>query len=280
MSRKKIPFAICYDFDGTLSPYNMQEKSFIPGLKIKPATFWDQVKKHAEKHDMDEILAYMFLMLQEAKRNDLSLTKSSIADHGKDIDFFPGVIDWFSRINTFAKFKNVALEHYIISSGLKEMIEKTSIAKNFKYIFASAYQYDRDEIAVWPATAVNYTNKTQCLFRINKGIINSWDNSKINKYISEKDRPVPFSNMIYIGDGETDIPAMKMVKHQGGSAIAVYNSQKKGSKAKSEELIQNNRADFATAADFSENKQLDRIVKAIIDRTVLQNGLNQEKRSN
>ncbi len=277
MVNKKITIAICYDFDGTLSPYNMQEKSFIPDLQKTPKEFWNSVKKHAEEHDMDENLAYMFKMIKAARETDgFKFDNKSIAQHGKDIEFFEGVLEWFDRINSFAQSKNVKIEHYVISSGLTEMIKACSIGKKFTEIYASKYQYDVNGVAEWPSLSVNYTNKTQFLFRINKGIKNSWDNSSINKYTPPSERKIPFERMIYIGDGETDIPAMKMVKHQNGYAIAVYNEKLKGKKSKklqTLELLEHDRADFALPADYKEGSPMDKVVKNLIEKIVLESKL-------
>lgn len=155
---------------------------------------------------MDEILSYMYLMLREADSHGKLISRKAFTNHGKGLPLYEGVEGWFPRINRYAKDRGVKVHHYIISSGLREMLAGTDIAKEFEFIFASGFMYDQHGVAKWPALAVNYTNKTQHLFRINKGILNSYDNEKINKFVSAPDRPVPFSNMIYIGDGETDIP--------------------------------------------------------------------------
>lgn len=275
MAKKLIPMAIAYDFDGTLAAGNMQEHSFLPEIGIKPKRFWTEVRKCAAENDMDQILAYMHLMLKHAQAKDVSILRSSFVHHGAEIEFFPGVKKWFKQINRFAKKHGVKIQHYIISSGLRELVEGTPLAKEFTYIFASGFMYDHDQIARWPALAVNYTNKTQYLFRINKGILNSHNNDRINKFIPEDDRPVPFTNMVYIGDGETDVPCMKMVKYKGGHAIAVYDPKKrKTSKAPSpktmaQKLITEDRADYAVAADYSQGQRLDQIVKSIIESTAL-----------
>ncbi|MBL4832225.1 MAG: haloacid dehalogenase-like hydrolase [Aliivibrio sp.] len=272
MTKKLIPLAISYDFDGTLAPGNMQEHSFLPEIGKTPTVFWPEVKALARKQDMDEILAYMTLMLKYAKAKDQSIKKEAFIRHGKNLNFFTGVNKWFGRINAYGKTKGVKVEHYIISSGLRELVEGTPIAKEFRYIFASGFMYNTDGIAEWPALAVNYTNKTQYLFRINKGIHNSYDNTAINKYLPEDERPVPFTNMVYIGDGETDIPSMKMVKYQGGYAIAVYDPKKRktkshpSSKDLAHRLLEENRADYAVPTDYNAGKPLDEIMKAIIDR--------------
>jgi phosphoserine phosphatase len=272
MSKKKPVIAIAYDFDGTLAPGNMQEHSFIPSLDITKEKFWQEVKKYARTHDMDEILAYMYLMVRKAKEKDHSIKKKEFRDHGKKIIFYDGVHEWFDRINAYANSHSIKVEHYIISSGLRELVEGSDIKAKFKHIFASGFMYDADEIAIWPALAVNYTYKTQFLFRINKGIMDSFDNEKINKFVKEDERPVPFTNMIYIGDGETDVPCMKMVRYQQGHAIAVYDPKKRKSKNRrsgkeiAESLIKDGRADFATSADYSEGSSLDKLVKGLIDK--------------
>jgi 2-hydroxy-3-keto-5-methylthiopentenyl-1-phosphate phosphatase len=272
MAKKLIKIAIAYDFDGTLAPGNMQEHSFLPSLGIRAGAFWSKVKKIAKENDMDEILAYMQLTIEEARRKELPIRKSDFKEYGKKIDFFDGVDSYFERINKYAKVKGIRLEHYIISSGLREFIGGTKIAKYFKNIYASGFEYDVNGVAVWPALAINYTNKTQYLFRINKGINNSYDNLEINKFMPEKDRYIPFEQIVYIGDGETDVPAMKMIKYQGGKAVAVYNPKirarknKKSPKQICEDLISQNRANYIAPANYSEGSELDQIIKLIIDK--------------
>lgn len=276
MSKNRKPtVVIAYDFDGTLAPGNMQEHSFISNVGMKKEDFWAEVKKYAQKHDMDEILSYMYLMIKKANEANHPITKKAFQDHAKTIQFFPGVYDWFDRINQFGKEHGLNIEHYIISSGLREMVKATKIGSKFKYIFASGFMYDANNVAVWPALAVNYTTKTQYLFRVNKAIQNSYDNSLINKYVPETDRPIPFDRMIYLGDGETDIPCMKMLKYQGGYPIAVYNPDSKTKKGKqskklAEDLLQQHRADYALPADYSEGKKLDILIKSILEKIALE----------
>lgn len=280
MPPSKIPVAIAYDFDGTLAPGNMPERDFIPALKLKPEQFWEKVKVHAKKHDMDEILAYMDLMLQEARAKQVKVDRDAFIQFGKSLTFFPGVEDWFERINAYGGNLGLDIKHYIISSGLREMVEGTKIAKHFKFVFASGFRYDVHGVAEWPALAVNYTNKAQYLFRINKGIPNSWDNSTINKFMPEAERPVPFANMLYLGDGETDIPAMKMLTYQGGRAIAVYPPNKKGAKDNAIRLVEKeDRADAAVRADYSEGKPLDKSVKATLDEIAARGRFNAVRRA-
>ena len=272
--------AIAYDFDGTLAPGNMQEYNFIPDLNMDKGEFWQEANELAKKHDMDEVLAYMHLMLIKAKEKNIPIREEAFMKYGEKITFFEGVETYFERINAYAASKNMHLEHFIISSGLREFVKGTAIAKHFKTIFASGFEYDENGVACWPALVVNYTNKTQYLFRINKGIYNSYDNTLINKSMPEDERAVPFSNFIYIGDGETDVPAMKMVNLYGGTTIAVYNPasvatphRPKSSKDICLDLIRQNRADYIAPTNYTEGGELDIMLKKIIDKTAMEQDL-------
>ena len=272
--------AIAYDFDGTLAPGNMQEYNFIPDLNMDKGEFWQEANELAKKHDMDEVLAYMHLMLIKAKEKNIPIREEAFMKYGEKITFFEGVETYFERINAYAASKNMHLEHFIISSGLREFVKGTAIAKHFKTIFASGFEYDENGVACWPALVVNYTNKTQYLFRINKGIYNSYDNTLINKSMPEDERAVPFSNFIYIGDGETDVPAMKMVNLYGGTTIAVYNPasvatphRPKSSKDICLDLIRQNRADYIAPTNYTEGGELDVMLKKIIDKTAMEQDL-------
>jgi phosphoserine phosphatase len=291
----KNKIAIAYDFDGTLAPGNMQEHDFIPDLKMDIHEFWKEANDIAKQHDMDEVLAYMFLLLEKAKQKNISIKREDFFQYGKQISFYQGVEHYFERINLYAAEKGFEIEHYIISSGLREFVEGTSIAHHFKNIFASGFMYDAHNVACWPALGVNYTNKTQFLFRINKGIPNSYDNTLINKIVPENEKPIPFSNIIYLGDGETDIPAMKMVKMQGGFTIAVYNEDyhkginplvkppgeqkidKKNPKDICEEIVRQQRADFMAPANYKENSALDILIMRCIDKIIAEQELNKLK---
>ncbi len=265
-SEKLIPMAICYDFDGTLSPKNMQEVAFIPLLKMEPAAFWKQAREHAEKHQMDDILAYMQVMLIEAQKEQVGIRKKDFQKYGKRTPLFKGVDSWFSRINSYGKRKRILIKHYIISSGLKEMIEGTQVAQYFSGIFASSFQYAKDGKAIWPAVAINYTTKTQWVFRINKGCLDINDNQLINQNVPLYKRSVPFENIVYIGDGETDVPCMRLVKKEGGHSIAVYKPRNKQSKNVSEQLFKDDRVNAFIIADYSSGKKLDLFIKDLIDR--------------
>ena len=264
MAKKRPQVALVYDFDGTLSPGNMQEFGFIQATGKTKEEFWDRNRKLAEGKDANGILTYMFLMLEEAKKNNISLTRESFQSFGKNVELFRGVKQWFSFINEYGASIGLDIRHYINSSGLKEMIEGTPIAQEFENIYACSFLYDDDGIAYWPAVAVDYTTKTQFLFKINKGIRQVSDNRRVNQFIPDSKRPIPFPRMIYFGDGETDVPCMKMVKEHGGHAIAVYNTPEK--EAMACQLVREGRANFMCTANYSRGGVMNIIVKRILDK--------------
>lgn len=269
MNKKMIPMAICYDFDGTLSPKNMQEYDFMKALGIKNSKkFWDQAKIIAEEQEADGIATYMRLMVKVSQSKEQPFNKETLKKYGKNIELYKGVAEWFDNINAYAKSRGVALKHYIISSGIKEIIEGTSIAKHFSKIYASSFMYNENGVADWPAVVLNYTSKTQYLFRINKGCEDISDDKKINTYIPLEKRAMPFENFIYIGDGDTDIPCMSIIKREGGHSIAVYKPNKSGAKEKARHLVADNRVNVVLSADYSKGKSIDKYVRAVIDKVV------------
>lgn len=265
MQGKKIPtVALIYDFDGTLSPGNMQEFGFIQAIGKAKDEFWQKNKELSETNDANNILCYMYLMMQAAKENSISLKRDSFKYFGSKIELFEGVKEWFSLINEYGKSIGLNIKHYINSSGLKEMIEGTSIANEFENIYACSYLYDVDGVAYWPAVSVDFTTKTQFLFKINKGIKEVSDTHKINEFIPENKRPIQFENMIYFGDGETDIPCMKLIKQQGGHSIAVYGDHNQ--KINALKLIKENRVNFVCYADYRREEKIYSVVKRILDK--------------
>lgn len=265
-----LPTAIVYDFDGTLAPGNVQEHSLIPGhLQMTVAEFWQRVAEEKRAHDADQILVYMRLLLDRARALGRPLTRELLAQHGAAIPLFEGVVDWFERINRHAAERGLRLLHYVVSSGNEEMIRGSSIARHFAHVFGCSYLYAENGEACWPATAVNYTTKTQYLFRVNKGVMNHWDNDPVNRWVPMQERPLPFSRMIYLGDGDTDIPSMKMIRHQGGHSVAVFDPtawQRPEQKHKAYNLIAEDRADFVVPADYRDGSQLDITVKGVLGR--------------
>lgn len=260
--------ALIYDFDGTLARGNLQETSFIPNIDMTKEAFWAEVKARTCNHDADEVLVYMHLMLDKALEKGVKVTINDLRQHGKQAELFPGLSDWswFERINQHAAARDLALEHYILSSGIHEMIEGCAIRDAFHQVFASKFIYV-DGVAAWPGVGINYTTKTQYLFRINKGIDNHWDNASLNSFMPEDERPIPFDRMIFLGDGDTDIPTMKMLTYKGGHSIGVYDPTRRNHDlTKIHRLISDGRVDFVAPADYEENSQLDIIMKGILGR--------------
>lgn len=270
-----MKIALIYDFDGTLSPGNMQEYDFIPATGKAKEEFWERCQHKSAENDADPILTYMCEMILQANKSEMSLRREAFVNYGQSVRLFEGVEGWFARINKYAVRNGVEVEHYINSSGIKEMIEGTKIARYFKKIYACSFFYNVDGVAYWPAVAVNYTNKTQFMFKINKGIEAVADDKLINRYTPEQQRPIPFRNMIYIGDGTTDIPCMRLVKEKMGHAIAVYNPEAAVNGQSFEQLIRDERVNFTAPADYRPGSRLDTLVKAIIDKLAAESRLAQ-----
>lgn len=264
--RKKPIVALIYDFDGTLSPGNMQEFGFIQAIGKKPQEFWQESDDIAVGQDASNILSYMKLMFEEARKSGIKLRRKDFKRFGASVELFDGVKEWFGLINNYGKAKGVRIEHYINSSGLAEMIEGTAIAHEFKRIFACSFLYNKEGEAEWPGVAVDYTAKTQFLFKINKGILSVRDNKKVNESQEEDIKRIPFPHMIYFGDGETDVPCMKIVKMFGGNSIAVYNPEIKKKVNVAKKLQRQHRVNFITPADYTKDGRTYEIVCAIIDK--------------
>ena len=271
---ENITVALIYDFDGTLAPGNMQEYDFIPAVGKSNMEFWEEANTLAEEQDADMVLTYMARMLQAAQSKGLSLRREAFRESGRNVQFYTGVQEWFKRINEYGKERGINILHYVNSSGLKEIIEGTSIAHEFKNIYACSFLYNVDGIAYWPAVAVNYTNKTQFIFKINKGVESVFDTKDVNRFMEENKRPVPFSRMIYFGDGTTDIPCMRLVKNFGGHSIAVFNPEEERQRTQLNELIRDNRVNHVCPADYSLGSEIDVVVKTIIDKIELDHRLS------
>ena len=261
--------AIMYDFDKTLCTRDMQEYTFIPSIGMEPHEFWAHTYDVAMEETMDNILTYMYCMVEKSHQTGNPLTRESLVACGKDIEYHPGVEGWFERINRYAAEAGVEVEHYVLSSGLKEIIEGTSIAKYFKKIYACEFLY-KDGQAYWPKMAVNYTNKTQFVYRINKGVLDINNDADLNSSRPDSEKRVFFSNMIYIGDGLTDVPCMKLVKQSGGHSIAIYS---KGQQHKAAPLLKHGRVDWMFEADYNEGSELDRTMKLLLEQLAYFNKL-------
>ncbi len=274
LNEDKPIVAIMYDFDKTLSKTDMQNFKFINDLGMTPETFWNLTSEFTKETKIDKILAYMYIMIREAKKRNIPMTREYLNSCGKDIGFFRGVLTWFKRINEYGEKKGVKVEHYLISSGTKEMIEGCPIFKEFTKVYGCEFLFDENGEAFWPKMTVNYTQKTQFYFRIHKGAIDETDDSAVNtKYTKNR---VPYRNMIYIGDGITDVAAMTLVTQNGGHAIAVYSNKENTETSK--KIYEEERVKFIAKADYSEGSKLDTVVKLIIDSVSISNQLDEEER--
>ena len=263
MDKQRPIVAFLYDFDKTLCTTDMEDYAFIPSLGMTPREFWSLANGFGHANRMDGILAYMYTMIQESEKRDLPFTRESLRKMGRDIVLFPGVKDWFRRLNAFGEEQGVQVEHYVISSGLREIIEGSGISQEFKEIYASEFYYDEAGRPVWPKLTVNFTAKTQFVYRINKGVLDVSDDKTLNDSMPDDSKRVPFTNMIYVGDGLSDVPCMKMMRAYGGQAIAVYQAS---NRVGVEDLLAKGRVDFIFPADYSEGTALDLTVKNIIQK--------------
>jgi 2-hydroxy-3-keto-5-methylthiopentenyl-1-phosphate phosphatase len=270
---KKPIIAIIYDFDRTLALEDLQNFSFIPHLGMTPNEFWQATNINSQKTGMEKILSYMYMMMLESKKRNIPLTKEFLYSLGKSVKFFPGLTTWFERINQFGEQQGVTIEHYIITSGTKEIIEGTSIAKSFKAIFGCEFLFDeKTKEAIWPKIAINYTMKTQYFFRIAKGILNQSEDDKVNERVKEK--RIRYRNIIYIGDGLTDVPAMVLAKENGGKSIGVYA---KDDIRKANALVDDDRVNFICEADYTQHSMLDKVVKLTIQQMAITEALNNKE---
>ena len=273
MEKTKPIVAILYDFDKTLCTTDMQNYAFIPSLGMTPGEFWAEANNFGHENKMDGILAYMFTMIRESDKKGIPFTRESLVEKGKDIVLFPGVQDWFDRINAYGRTQGVEVEHYVISSGLREIIEGSSISHAFKEIYASEFYYDENGRPAWPKLAVNFTAKTQFVYRINKGVLDVSNDKDLNDSMPDDSKRVPFRNMIYLGDGLSDVPCMKMMRAYGGQAVAVYQP---ASRQGVEELLAKGRVDYMFPADYREGTDLDLTVKNIIRKMAIADALGYE----
>ena len=273
MEKQKPIIAFLYDFDKTLCTTDMQNYAFIPSLGMTPAEFWAVANGFGRANRIDGILAYMYTMISESEKKNIPFTREDLVEKGRSIVLFPGVQEWFGRINAFGEEQGVQVEHYIISSGLREIIEGSTISEEFKEIYASEFYYDETGRPVWPKLAVNFTAKTQFVYRINKGVLDVSDDKTLNDSMPDDSKRVPFTNMIYMGDGLSDVPCMKMMRAYGGQAIAVYQES---NRLGVEDLMAKGRVDFIFPADYSEGTALDLTVKDIIRKMAIVDRLGEE----
>ena len=272
---EKIRIGILYDFDKTLCTTDMQEYDFIKNLGMTSDAFWGEAAAITATHEVEKILAYMFVMIKKCKEKGIPLTEEYLRSCGQHVELFNGVLTWFDRINEYGRSQGVEIEHYIISSGTYEINQGTPIAKYFKRIYACRYMYDENGEALWPALAINYTLKTQYIYRISKGTLDVTDDYNLNRQQDESLRRIAYHNMIYIGDGLTDIPCMKLVKERGGKSIAVYPE---GNSEHVKPLVEDARINYVCVADYSPESPLEKIVKLMIEKMAILEKLNMQEK--
>ena len=274
----KTPMAICYDFDGTMAPGRMQDRQFIPStIGMDVDEFWEEVNRNTVLQQADPILSYMFIMLEQARQAGITICQKDLAQTGPGITFFPGVTSWFKRVNTYADHRGVRLSHFVISSGNSEIIENTPIANEFERIYASRFLYDQQDRAVWPARIVDFINKPNYLYRINKGALDQQSLFVINDFIPEPERAIPFENMVYIGDGETDVPCFQTIMSQGGLSIAVHQPE---GREDARRYLDEGRVAAAVEADYRPDSPLDQIIRCQIDLVAAQDRLRNATQAN
>ena len=258
--------AICYDFDKTLTPDNMQAQGYLQSINYEDQDeFWAETNQLAREHEMDTNLAWMYLMLKGSFSKKF-FRREMLAGYGAKVELYNGVKEWFGRVRRYGEERGILVEHYVISSGLKEMIEGTAVAGEFEKIYGSSFFYDKHGLAMWPAQVINYTNKTQFLFRVSKGVLDINDDA-VNDYFPPDQIRVPTKNMVYIGDSFTDIPCMKVVNSFGGHSIGVYDPDT-GNTEHVRKLLKENRIRYYAPADYTEGSQLDELIKMILDKTI------------
>ena len=270
MNGKPI-IALLYDFDKTLCTTDMEDYSFIPRLGLSPAEFWRIANTFGRENRMDGLLAYMYTMIEQCRTKGIRMDREYLVSCGHAVELFPGVKDWFGRINAFGESLGVQVEHYVLSSGLKEIIEGSGISHEFKEIYACEFFYGADGLASWPKLDVNFTNKTQFVYRINKGILDLAEDKRLNDSMPDDSKRVPFTNMIYVGDGLSDVPCMKMMRAYGGQAIAVHQES---NRAGVEDLLAKGRVDFIFPADYRAGTALEETVMNIIRKMAIADALS------
>ncbi len=280
---KNTVVALVYDFDQTLSTTYMQDYVLIPELGMTPKAFWKVANQWSVDNCADQITGSMYYFMKTAKEKGVKLTKENFYYCGSLVKYYKGVETWFDRINEYGKKLGLKVEHYIISSGYEEILYGTSICKHFKDVFGCSYAFGEDGTPVWPARVVNYSTKVQYISKINKGL-GKLDDKLVNEYMADNKRRIPFPRIVYFGDGMTDIPTMKLVKSRGGNAIAVYKP-KSDQKQTAVKLLKDDRVNFALPADYSEGKEIDTVVKTILDKLATERNLDilkkkEEKKKN
>jgi phosphoserine phosphatase len=252
--------AVIFDFDDTLGPDSTSGYLKQAGVD-DIASFWGEVGEMM-KQDWDPVPAYLHHMIQASKQGVSSpLTQDALRKWGKELPFFDGVQGLFDHIRSVVREANprVSLEFYLISSGIGDVLRHTEIAHEFHDIWASEFHYDEQGIAVAPKRVVSFTDKTRYIFQIQKGIIGEASKGKpfdVNKKLNAQQIRVPMNQMIFVGDGYTDIPCFSMVKKEGGVSIAVYDKNHVEKWGNAYQFVADGRVSNLLSANYQEGSDL------------------------
>jgi len=258
---KKI--ALIFDFDETL--VEESTSAFLESKGVNIDTFWGKTVMELIEQDWDPVPAYMFKMIEQSMKT--SMRRADLINFAKEVKYKKGVEDLFSNLNQHISNLDFELEFYIISSGIGEIIRNTSIAKHFKDIWASDFEYDAEGEIAFPKKILSFTDKTRYIFQISKGMVGDSYRSKpyvVNEKYDSKEYVIPFKNMIYIGDGLTDVPCFSLLKKNSGTAIAVYDAQNTNAYGKAWQFVKEDRVSILNSANYSKGSDLyNAIVMAI-----------------
>lgn len=261
--------ALLYDFDCTLADGFMQSFGLVQDLGHRDINeYFEASNNLVGGEEMDMCLSMMAGIVRSANQQGKKVTREYLQGFGKNMKYYVGVEEWFDRVNAIGARYGYEIEHYVISSGLKELIEGSSISKYFKRIYANFFAYDQDGVAYWPSQVVNYSSKVQYVYRVRKNVLDDLgDVSKVNEKMADSE-VLPFKNIIYLGDSQTDIPSFKVVKNSGGMAICVYDPASAKAKGVAQKCFIEGRVNYFVPADYSEGSDLFELVKNYIENVI------------
>ena len=285
MPQQQNIIAIVYDYDRTLSPRPMQEDVIFERIGVEASKFWSMADELKGNKSYEDELAWIRLLLDNPSFRCLS--NLDLEGMGRNLKFYPGVPEMFAELEVGLHSDKylrhgVALEHYIVTSGLKSVLAGSILSQNVQAIFGCELDEDEEGRVYWPKRIISHTAKTQYLFRITKGLEYVDLSHDVNDHMPEPERRIPFSNMLYIGDGPTDVPCFAVISSRGGKSLAVYDPSSKVSFATCMSLREAQRVDEIAEADYRQNTHLRRLMEHYViqmaDRIVLQQEMEHERK--